>query len=237
MWPWPSPLIILCPHFLICEMRLRVITLSTWQGCHEVELVTMIKAFRTASGIQWVPYQHLLHKWNVLVTWIQYKYYKKEIPKLLMRKQCLPFRGKHSTTPGFNSACKCICVVWRGANDACGRQTPLPPPIRAPLHRDSTALTWDAERRRTRCERGRGIRESANCFSEEGKENWLLSFPWVRDDLSGRWGFLFDLFSKYLWRAYCVWTVILGNGSRHKEILALKGIYSLSEETHERPDK
>lgn len=153
MWPWPSPLITLCPHFLICEMRLRVITLSTWQGCHEVELVTMIKVFWTASGIQWVPYKHLFHKWNVLVTWIQYKYYKKEIPKLLMRKRCLPFRGKHSTTPGCNSACKCICVVWRGANDACGRQTRLPPPTGAPLHRDSTALTWDAERRRAHCER------------------------------------------------------------------------------------
>lgn len=88
------------------------------------------------------------------------------------------------------------------------------------------------ERGRAHCEMAREGGESSNCFSKGGKKNWLISFPQVRDDVSGRWGFLFDLFSKYLWRAYCVWTVILGNRSRDKEILAVEGIYRLSEETY-----
>lgn len=42
-----------------------------------------------------------------------------------------------------------------------------------------------------------------DCSSKGIKENLFIFSPLVKDDPSKKWGFLFDLFSKYLWRAYC----------------------------------
>lgn len=140
-------------------------------------------------------------------------------------------------TPGSNSDRTRRFVAWRGGDDEHGN-TKAPLPHLPPSHH-FTGQWWYSIDLKYR----EGVRPSwemvnvANFSSKGIKENLFIFFPLVQDDLSKTWEFLFDLFSKYLWRAYCVWTVILGARSWDKEILALKGIYSLSEETPIYPGK
>lgn len=140
-------------------------------------------------------------------------------------------------TPGSNSDRTRRFAAWRGGDDEHGN-TKAPLPHLPPSHH-FTGQWWYSIDLKYR----EGVRPSwemvnvANFSSKGIKENLFIFFPLVQDDLSKTWEFLFDLFSKYLWRAYCVWTVILGARSWDKEILALKGIYSLSEETPIYPGK
>lgn len=80
---------------------------------------------------------------------------------------------------------------------------PPTPPTQPSLHRTVTIQYGHSIHReevRATCE----TVSVANHSSKGIKENLFIFFPPVKGDPSERWGFLFELVSKCLRRAYCV---------------------------------